>query len=119
MALTKAEILTAGQRLQTKLIDVPEWGGQVLIRELRAGQRDQLEAAISAIEPGSTDSVRARALMVSVIDDAGNLLFDVSDLPSLAELGNIGADRIFQEIVELNRMRPDKKAKAIEDAAKN
>ena len=47
MVLSKEQILQADD-LKTETVEVPEWGGDVLLRELRGRERD-------AFEEGSMD----------------------------------------------------------------
>jgi hypothetical protein len=69
MPLTKDEILGADD-LKRETVDIPEWGGEVLLRELRGRERD-------AFEEGSLDkqrnvsmvNMRARLVALSAIDE--------------------------------------------------
>ena len=73
MTLTKEQILNADD-LKRKEVDVPEWGGTVLLRELTGRERDSFEEG--SLDRKTRDikmtNMRARLVAMSAIDDVTN-----------------------------------------------
>ena len=96
MALSKEAILNADD-LKQQEVDIPEWGGSVLIRELRGVERD-------AFEEGSLDkkrnltmtNIRARLVAMSAIDESGDRLFTTADAAELGKKSAAALNRLFE-----------------------
>jgi hypothetical protein len=112
VALTSTQILEADD---TKIepVDVPEWGGEVLVRGLSGLDRDAYEASIQQIRPkpdGSKeivfvrDNARARLLVKCLVDDQGNRLFKDSDAPALGKKNGAIIDKLYDVAAELSGM---------------
>ena len=108
MALTKEQILSADD-LKQELVEVPEWGGEVLIRELRGRERD-------AFEEGSLDkqrnlqmtNMRARLVAMSAIDDIeGERLFTAKEALELGEKSATALNRLFEVCCRLSGITSD------------
>lgn len=113
--LTREQILKATD-LETETVPVPEWGGDVIVTTLTAGQRDQFEAGMLD-EKGkvSTKDVRARLAVFSMVDEQGNRLFKSKDIPQLSEKSAAAMERIYTVAARLNRMSESD----IDELAKN
>ena len=82
--LTKEQILN--QRLKIIKVDVPEWGGEVCVKELTAKEQDDIN---ELVRKGETISNSQLAQMV-ICDENGVLLFSEKELPELAKVsGNV------------------------------
>ncbi|MGW0579638.1 hypothetical protein ACWD25_27565 [Streptomyces sp. NPDC002920] len=112
MALTGKQILEA-EDTKTEPVDIPDWGGEVLVRGLTGAERDDYEASIQQIRPrpdGSKEVVwvrgnaRARLLVKCLIDDQGNRLFKDSDAPALGKKNGAILDRLYDVAAELSGM---------------
>jgi hypothetical protein len=107
MALTKEQILSADD-LKQELVEIPEWGGEVLVRELRGRERD-------AFEEGSLDkqrnlkmaNMRARLVAMSVIDDEGERLFTSKEALELGEKSASALNRLFEVCCRLSGITSD------------
>lgn len=105
--LTRDQILTA-QDLRRKTILVPEWGGDVIIRELMAVERDDLETHFLAERAKSKDGVeavrnfRARTLAICLIDEDGRSLFTTADIDDLGKKNAAVVSRLFAVLEELS-----------------
>lgn len=114
--LTRDQILKA--KVPTKVVSVPEWGGDVSIIRMTAGARDELgEAFIKAKEEGRSTppNLRCRMVALSLVDKTGKPLFSLEDVEALAKTEGAAIDRIYSEITEFNALGEN----AIEEAAKN
>jgi hypothetical protein len=102
MVLSKEQILQADD-LKRESVDTPEWGGVVLLRELRGRERD-------AFEEGSLDSkrnvsmrnMRARLVASSAIDEAGERLFTAKEATELGDKSATALNRLFEVCCRLS-----------------
>jgi hypothetical protein len=97
--LTRDAILAAAA-LRTEEVDVPEWGGVVLVRELRGRERDEWEASL-AVQRGKQmvpDVANMRAKLVARCIVNGDLepVFSQQDVAALGELSAAALDRVFE-----------------------
>lgn len=97
--LTRNAIL--GTSLRTKSVEVPEWGGDVEIRELSLRQQ-QLIAAANRGADGNTN-VAIATFLEGVVDPQ----FTAADAEALASQGIAAFQRVVNEIVELSGMAPN------------
>ncbi len=116
--------------LKKEEVEVAEWGGSVLMRELTSKERDHFEAT-SFVEtlddnpdkPGEKlitrrpilDNLRARLVALCMVDDAGNRLFGDDEVEVLGGKSAAVLSRLFTVAQRLNGLA----AKAVEDAEKN
>ncbi|MGH2512359.1 MAG: hypothetical protein ACRDGQ_06705 [Candidatus Limnocylindrales bacterium] len=111
--LTRANILDAEDR-QTEWVDVPEWGGRVLVRSLEGLERDRYEASmvrygrnakgVPEIEGFSVDNLRARLAAMTIIDEAGANLFTESDVLILGHKSAAALERVFKVAQRLSNL---------------
>lgn len=96
--LNRAQIL-APRELETEVVNVPEWGGDVIVRALTGTERDQFEAGF--IKEGgkqgemTLENTRARLVALSVVDDSGQRLFSIDDIDLLGQQPAAALDRVF------------------------
>jgi len=102
MVLSKEQILQADD-LKQEAVNTPEWGGEVLLRELRGRERD-------AFEEGSMDkqrnvsmaNIRARLVAMSAIDDQGERLFTNKEAAQLGDKSATALNRLFEACCRLS-----------------
>ena len=119
--LTAADILNA-KDLREKVIEVPEWGGSVTLRELTANDRDWLQAsmvtdaddvkgAITIENEGGTKlaitGFQTKLVALSIVDESGKRLFNNDQIKDLADKSGIVLTRIASECVTFNKMEND------------
>ena len=119
MTLTKDQILEAND-LQSESVTVPEWGGDVLVRTMTGADRDAFEASMITTLPDGTRkpnmaNMRAKLVALTVVDEAGNRVFDVTDVDRLALKSASALERVFAAAQRINGLG----AQAEEIAAKN
>ncbi len=110
--LTKDQILSAIDR-DSKIIEVPEWGGKVCLTVLGGADRDELTSKFGDGAPLAT--FYARVLSYAMIDGFGVRVFSESDVASLAQKNPDTVMRLGLEALRLNGMA----AKSVEEAEKN
>ena len=107
MVLSKEQILQADD-LKRQVVEVPEWGGAVLLRELRGRERD-------AFEEGSMDkqrnvtmtNMRARLVALSAIDEEGERLFTAKEAVELGDKSATALNRLFEVCCRLSGITSD------------
>jgi hypothetical protein len=94
--LNRDQILEADD-LKTEEIEVPEWNGSVVVRELRGRERD-------AFEEGSLDkqrnlkmtNMRARLVALSVVDEDGKRMFTAKEAELLGDKSATALNKLFE-----------------------
>lgn len=117
--LTRDQILAA-QDLKPEPVDVPEWGGTVLVRGLNAVERDQYFERIFRTGGGSInvkdpqnvdpaliasmmgDGLRLFVVSCGIVDHDGNRLFSESDLEFLGRKSSEAIERVYAVVQRLS-----------------
>lgn len=97
MPLSRDEILTH-HTMRVEPVSVPEWGGEVLVKELTGRERDAFEATIVGKKRGeqiNLENFRARFVAAVVVDDKGQAVFYPSDVELLGDLSAAALERVF------------------------
>jgi hypothetical protein len=96
--LTRDEILKADD-MKTERVDVPEWGGTVIVKSLSGRQRDEFEGSMIEQRRGkavmNTANMRAKLVAWSVVDETGDRLFTNGDITDLGEHSASAVNRIY------------------------
>lgn len=126
MALPKGNketLLTNAKKLNTKELDVPEWGISVTIKELQGSERDRFESSTVKLDQKTGNLVpnlinaRARLVAMCLVDDSGNRMFtdSESDILQLGSMSAKGLDRLYEACQDLSGLSDDD----VEAAAEN
>jgi hypothetical protein len=110
--LSKADILKA--KVAFEYVDVPEWGGKVLVQEMTGAQRAAWEE-LNIKERGTLAHYYARLVAISVVDEDGNRLFDDSDVPVLLTLHGSAINKVAGVAFRLSKLGADD----VKEAEKN
>lgn len=98
MLLTKNQILDADD-IKKELVNVPEWGGEVLVRMLTGAQRDAFEDSMIKNRGKSKEvnlvNIRARLAALCIVDESGTRLFNDTEIVNLGNKSAIALDRVF------------------------
>jgi len=109
-ALTRDEILGADD-LKTESVEVPEWGGTVVVRELTGSERDTWEASV--VKTNGTKvtidshNMRAKLAALCIVDDAGERLFTDKEAAKLGAKSAAALDRVTDVARRLSRIGED------------
>lgn len=117
MALSK-EAIFAAKDTEVHEIEVPEWGGTILLRSMTGAQRNNYEHwAHQQSKADSPDyrGIRERLISCCAVDESGSPLFTEEDIAALAAKNSEVIDRLHEQCQKLCGMDAD----AVEDAAKN
>ncbi len=106
----KDVILGALDRKPTR-VEMPMWGGIVLMAPMTGEARDRFEADTLTLKERNTQdpnkslhNFRARLVSLCLVDEAGVLLFTASDVAALGEKSGAALDRLFDCAREINGM---------------
>ena len=110
--ILRAEVDEHGQpMLPTETVEVPEWGGSVIVRGLSGTGRDTFEASLvlqrGKKQEANLANFRAKLLAHSLVDEAGRLLFTAADVPMLGRKSAIALERVYEVAQRLSRLSPD------------
>lgn len=116
--LTRDQILSAAD-LKRETLDVPEWGGEVIVRSLTGAERDAFEDSVVK-QRGKTRELnlrnaRARLVSLSLIDESGSRLFSDGDVEALGRKSAAALDRVFAAAQRLSGLTEND----IDELAKN
>ena len=118
MTLSREEILGADDIEYTD-VPVPEWGGSVRIGTMGGEARDQWELFLlngrDKDDKLRARNIRATLVALSVVDEAGELLFTFADVMALGKKSAVALDRVYGEAKRFNRLAD----KDVEDVEKN
>jgi hypothetical protein len=101
MSLNREQLIA---QAKPKVINVavPEWGGDVFLRDITAGQRDQYDG-FQIDQQGSAKyaNFRARLLVLSLCDSEGVRLFGDGDVGVVSALPAQTIDRLWEQAAVL------------------
>jgi hypothetical protein len=102
--------------IKTVTVKVPEWGGEVIVKTMNATEKADFEMTINADGKNkNTHKMREMAIVATVVDKDGKLLFTPADINKLSKKSGAALDRIFDVTDKLNRIL----ASDVETLAKN
>lgn len=114
--LSRDQILEVSD-LKTEAVDVPEWGGSVQVRTMTGADRDAFEDSMITVNPDGTRkpnlvNMRAKLVALTVVDDAGSLMFGVPDIDRLALKSAAAIERVFNAAQKINGLGSQAEAAA-------
>lgn len=119
-ALNKQQILSS-KDLKNELVAVPEWGGDVIVRQITAADRDQFESSIyvgeGAARKLSSANLRARLCALCLVDENNERLFTDAEAIELGKKNAEVLDRLFDIAQRLNGMNKKEAETAKKDSA--
>lgn len=103
--LSREEILSADDR-KLEEVEVPEWGGSVMVRTLSGKERDEYESGTIKIKNGKQEqdfeNFRARLVALCIVDEKGVRLFNSKDVTTLGNKSAAALQRVFDKCQALN-----------------
>jgi hypothetical protein len=120
MTLLNRDAILRAKDLDSEVVPVPEWGGAVRVRGLMAWERDDYEASCFPIDDKGKRrenfaNMRARLVVLCVVDDEGRPVFQRSDVGDLASKSAAALDRLYTVASRLSGLS----ARDVEDLEKN
>lgn len=113
--LNRKQILSS--KLKTQTLQIPEWGGSVLIQEPTALERAEFELLSSkaATDDEVIRKIRGYCAAKCIVDEKGDRMFTDEDIEALNEKSANALDRVIDVYREMSLIENDD----IEAAAKN
>jgi hypothetical protein len=107
MALLGRNQILDAKDLQTEDVPVPEWGGEVRIRMLTGEERDAYEASMVELKKDGSakanrENVRARLLILCIVNEAGEQMFNRADIKLLGRKSAKALERVINKVNEMN-----------------
>ena len=107
MALLGRNQILDAKDLKTEDVPVPEWGGEVRIRMLTGEERDAYEASMVEMKKDGSakanrDNVRARLLILCIVNEQGEQMFNRADIKLLGRKSAKALERVIEKVNELN-----------------
>lgn len=103
MALTAEQILAADD-MGLKKVTVPEWGGDLFVRVMSVGERDEYERMWIGKKETGVENFRTQYLARVLCDEAGKLLFTREQVAALASKSGAVMGRLFDIAMRHNSM---------------
>lgn len=108
MTLTRDAILEAND-LKTESVEVPEWGGSVMVRTMTGADRDAFEDSMVTVgadgkRTPNMSNMRAKLVAMTAVDEAGNRLFSAGDVEYLSRKSADALNRVFEAAQRINGM---------------
>ena len=93
--------------LQTAVVNVPEWGGDVMVMGLSGTERDALEASLVVQKGKNTttnlNNLRAKLVQKCVVDpETKGRVFGEADIAALGRKSAVALQRVFDVARELS-----------------
>ena len=118
MALNRDAILGAVD-VQTEKVDVPEWGGDVIVRGLTGDELDNFQGSVRQFRPTFDgkgmeavlvqDGMRAKLLVKCLVDETGERLFTDQDAPALGAKNGAVIDKLYDVAARLSGLSEEEK----------
>jgi hypothetical protein len=113
--LSRDEILSK-TNLKTQTVSIPEWAGDVIVSEMSGAQRDAWEQTLQDRDSmGRLISPRAKLVIATVVNEAGECLFTDKDTEQIGKLSAASLIAICNVAQRINKLMADD----LEEAAKN
>src|SRR5215475_12517218 len=103
------ETILGKKKLRREVLAIPEWDGEVIVRELRGDERAIYESGFSDIGAELTApqqdrtkrwiDMRAKIVVLCTINDDGEHVFRESDIAEVNQLSGAALDRIFTAVM--------------------
>lgn len=106
MFLTREQILGAAD-LEERIVEVPEWGGDVLVRGITGAERDLFEKSCIEMKGKNrefnTANFRAKLVALSIVDpDTKKPMFTQVDINALGKKSAKALNRVYDVATELS-----------------
>lgn len=106
--LSRDAVLKAKPTIPIERIDVPALGGVLLVRGLKARERDAFEASLiegkGKGQRVNTSNIRAKLLVRTIVDERHEPLFTEADVAALGELPASVIEPLYAAAMRLSRL---------------
>lgn len=106
MAILTRKAILEIQDIERQTVNVPEWGGEVLVRGLTGRERDLFEQSMVEMRGNGAsltlENARARLVALGCIDEDGKRIFTLADVKALGEKNGYALDRVADVVRKLS-----------------
>lgn len=118
MPLSKEEILAADD-LETREVEVPEWGGTVLVKALSGSERAKYLMSITALRGRDAvpnlANISAKLCARAIVGEDGRRLFGDNEINALGAKSGAALERVFAVAAEISGLQDEDIQAAIEN----
>lgn len=97
--LTREQILSADD-ITKEVVEVPAWGGEVIVKSLTGKERDQFEASMVTGKGKNVQAnlvnARAKLVALSLVNEDGKRLFNQGDIEALGAKSADALNKVFE-----------------------
>lgn len=104
--LTRDAILSADD-LKREVVQVPEWGGEIIISTMTGAARDAFEQSIVGGGKPDVSNIRARLVAACAVNEQGERIFSDADAELLGRKSAAALQRCAAVAQRLNAMTTD------------
>lgn len=101
--------------IESEVVKVPEWGGEVAVKGLTLAEKDEWTGSIMQDGEANIEGATAKLCVMCMRDEKGERLFGLDDVPALQEKSAAALDRVFQVAQRLSGIGQED----IEETVKN
>jgi len=112
--LNKEQIIAAND-IESEVVQVPEWGGEVVVQGITLAEKDIWTDSIMNDGKANMDGASARLCILSMRGEDNELLFGLEDVDELQKKSASAMDRVFQVAQRLSGIGQED----IEETVKN
>ena len=102
MILTLEELRAAAKRFNTKEAEIKEIGGSVYVRQVTAGELDELQQMCKQVSEGRYPMFRAKCAAIFLSDENGKRLYTDAQVDLLNNMNGRAIDQIFEAGMAFN-----------------
>ena len=118
MPILGREAILQANDIVTESVEVPEWGGAVLVKGMTGAERDRFELGMVR-NPGkdakvNLDDMRARLCSLTIVNENGKLLFTPADIKELTKKSASALQRVWEVARALSGIGDDDVAELTE-----
>lgn len=111
MPVLDREAILQADDIKIEPVEVPEWGGTVLVKGMTGAERDRFETAMIE-NPGKSSKVnlrdmRAKLCSLTIVNENGKLLFTPADIKELTKKSALALQRVFEVARDLSGIGDD------------
>jgi len=108
--LSREHILETGD-IEVVELEIPEWGGSVLVRELTTAEVEHFSLRTSTsrgdLDISRMSGLRAEVVSWALVDESGQQIMHKKDAEALQKKSHRVIDRIFNKVIDLSGLNPD------------
>jgi hypothetical protein len=113
---TLRDTILAAQELPTEEVATDEWAPLgvpfVRVRGLSASEREKWELSVGDTDGKKVTQIREKLVQRTVVDEAGEEVFQLGDIQALGNLSSVVIVRLFNAARKLSGMRTEAEAEA-------